>query len=150
MTFGQQLELINRLKKDRILVVDDEEFCLTSLIKLISKTGFDSINRIDQLINGREALELVQTSFTHGVTFKLILTDFSMPEMDGLESTRLIRQFYSDNNIEREHQPTIVGLTGHAEKKFKTLGLEAGMDDVISKPIYFLDILMKLQDLDLL
>jgi CheY-like chemotaxis protein len=78
------LNWLSKFKQDRVLVVDDEEFCITSLVKLIEKTGFDFKNRLDLRINGKEAFDLVKTSFDNGITYKLILTDFSMPVMDGL------------------------------------------------------------------
>jgi CheY-like chemotaxis protein len=73
-----------------------------------------------------------------------------MPEMDGLESTRLIRQFYEGQGIDRKMQPMIIGLTGHAEAQYKVLGMEAGMDEVLSKPIYFEDILKIFQSVGLI
>jgi CheY-like chemotaxis protein len=40
-------EWLSQFKQDRVMVVDDEEFCITSLAKLIEKTGFDFKNRLD-------------------------------------------------------------------------------------------------------
>jgi YesN/AraC family two-component response regulator len=51
-----------KFKKNRILLVDDEEFCISSLLKMISKTGLDSENRVDAGINGKEALDHVMQS----------------------------------------------------------------------------------------
>jgi CheY-like chemotaxis protein len=55
--------------------------------------------------------------------------DIQMPEMDGLEATRLIRSF------EHIRQPTIVAMTAGALTLDKQLCLKAGMDDYISKPV---------------
>ena len=63
--------------------------------------------------------------------FDLVLMDVEMPELDGLEATRLIREM--ERNTGR-HTP-IVAMTAHAVTGFQEKCLEAGMDDYISKPI---------------
>jgi len=87
--------------RDRIMVVDDEEFCMATMRHLLNSMGIDADNLVDFCINGREALNTVQDAMKFGITYKLILTDFSMPEMDGVESTSLIRDFYRRENLAR-------------------------------------------------
>ena len=62
-----------------------------------------------------------------------------MPEMDGIEATIKLRKYFETQNVRREDQPIIVGLTGHVAERFSICGKEAGMDVVISKPLYFKD-----------
>ena len=62
-------------------------------------------------------------------TYRLILTDFNMPVMDGLEATRKLREILGD-------EVPIVGVTGYASSKYHKIGKEAGMNEVISKPMY--------------
>jgi len=76
--------------------------------------------------NGREAL----TKLEHQ-SFDLVLMDIQMPEMDGLEATRAIRDREMDTG---EHIP-IIAITAHAMKGDRKRCLDAGMDGYISKPI---------------
>jgi CheY-like chemotaxis protein len=63
--------------------------------------------------------------------------DFSMPIMNGIDSTRAIRDHLSEQRlILRSKQPTIIGVTGHVQESFKKEGLNAGMDKVYGKPFY--------------
>ena len=75
-----------------------------------------------------------------GINYKLIFSDFNMPQMDGIKATQLMRQYLTAQQVMREQQPTIVGVTGYINDKFKNKGKEAGMDDVIEKPCYYEEI----------
>jgi CheY-like chemotaxis protein len=76
--------------------------------------------------NGKEALAAAGTE-----SFHLIFMDIQMPEMDGLEATRMIREREKTTG---DHVP-IVALTAHALNGDMDRCLEAGMDAFISKPI---------------
>ena len=54
-----------------------------------------------------------------------------MPVMDGLEATTLIREILGD-------EIPIIGITGYASNKYHLIGKEAGMTEVVSKPIYIM------------
>jgi CheY-like chemotaxis protein len=65
--------------------------------------------------------------------------DVQMPEMDGLETTRLVRKRFTD-------QPVIIAMTANAMAEDKEACLQAGMDDYISKPVkleVLIDLLQK-------
>jgi len=69
-----------------------------------------------------------------------------MPIMDGIAAAKLIRQGLIDLGIQKEDQPAIIGITGHVQERYKQEGLLAGMDEILSKPLYtdvFLNILNK-------
>jgi two-component system, sensor histidine kinase len=77
--------------------------------------------------NGREAVD----TFQLGV-FDIVLMDMQMPEMDGLEATRLIRRYEADNNLPRT---PIAMLSANAMPEHVQAALEAGCDNHIAKPI---------------
>ena len=76
--------------------------------------------------NGREAVDQAQTR-----SYDLILMDCQMPEMDGFEATRLIREWEQSNS--RTATP-VVALTAHATPGDREQCLAAGMNDYIAKP----------------
>ena len=91
---------------------------------------------LDICITGQEALEKIKSAYAQDYSYKFIFMDFSMPVMDGIESTKLIRQHLSDVlRIPEDMQPSIIGVTGHVLEQYKTLGINAGMNQVHSKPL---------------
>ena len=71
---------------------------------------------VDRAYNGLEAFTKVQEAFEQGShTYGLILTDISMPVMDGFEEADEIRNFYRAKGVD---QPMIVACTGHAEEDY--------------------------------
>ena len=81
------------------MVIDDEEFCLTATKTLLQKAGIDIQNQVDFLISGVEALSKLEEATAFGKQYKLILTDFNMPHMDGIETARRIRSFLTARKI---------------------------------------------------
>ena len=78
--------------------------------------------------NGLEALEAVNAS-SHAPPFDLVLMDLQMPELDGYETARRLRE-----NPANSRMP-IVAMTAHAMPEERQRCLDAGMNDHISKPI---------------
>lgn len=109
-------------EKRRILVAEDVEMNQYLARHMIEAWGFD----VDIAGNGREALVLVQQN-----SYDLVLMDIQMPEMDGLEATRQIRQL---TDILKATIP-IVALTANALKGDRERFLAAGMNDYLPKPI---------------
>lgn len=102
-----------------ILLVDDVATNRLVAIRLLQKLGLHA----DTAVNGRNALEAVQKK-----DYDLILMDCQMPEMDGYEATRCIRQLPIT-------QPVIIAMTAHAMEEHRKESAEAGMDDHLAKPI---------------
>ena len=128
LSFIDRYIKLNQTRHKRILVVDDEEFCISTMQIMLTMAGLDTENQVDFCISGQEAIDSVTRAYDNGLTYRLILTDFSMPVMDGLQATRLIRDHLNRLGIPRGAQPTIVGITGHVLDVFTDQGLEAGMD----------------------
>ena len=111
---------MNKHFKGRILVVDDEEFCLASIRFMLGQLGVDIDNKVDFAIDGKEALLTLKQSYSMAMTYSIIFSDISMPVMNGYESTQAIRDFLqTEVGIRREQQPFIVGVTGHVEERYR-------------------------------
>jgi PAS domain S-box-containing protein len=115
-----------------ILVVDDNMINQKLMLNILYKLGY----RADVANNGLEALNTVKQN-----QHDFIFMDISMPEMDGFESTRGIRHSQSVFK-----QPKIVAMTAHAMQGDKEKCFEAGMDDYVTKPVRFEDVLRVLQE----
>jgi len=118
----------------RILLVEDNPVNQKVTLGLLKKMGVE----VCCVMNGREAIE---TAFSEH--FDLILMDWQMPEMDGLQATREIRkreaQQWEKEGAHSEgqipcHVP-IVAMTANAMQGDREKCLDAGMDDYLSKPI---------------
>lgn len=84
--------------------------------------------KVDVASNGKEAYEMYQQK-----TYDLIFMDVQMPVLDGVESTKLIREFEQTSGS--LHRALIVALTGSEIDEHKDSCFEIGMDDFIEKPI---------------
>jgi CheY-like chemotaxis protein/HPt (histidine-containing phosphotransfer) domain-containing protein len=112
--------LRERRPRLRLLVADDSPTNRMLAIRLLEKRGH-SVLAVE---NGIEAVEAIQES-----SFDAVLMDVQMPELDGLEATRVIRQWEDG----KDHVP-IVALTAHAMEADRQRCLDSGMDAYVSKP----------------
>ena len=112
----------------RLLVAEDNEINQRLLIRLLGKFGYTA----DVANNGLEVL-----AATERTRYDLILMDCQMPEMDGYEATRLLRERAtpSRSNSASEARTIIVAVTANAMKGDRENCLQSGMDDYLSKPI---------------
>ncbi len=118
-----------------ILLAEDNPLNKKFLEFALTKAGHSVVT----VENGEEALEAIGK-----VNVDLILMDVQMPEMDGIEATRRIRDSES-RNLNR-HIP-IIALTAYAMKGDRERMLEAGMDDYVSKPVEIKQLLQTINDI---
>ena len=59
-----------------------------------------------------------------------------MPIMDGIEFTTLMKKHFAEIKLDDRNQPVVVGVTGHVGEHFRREGLQAGMDEIYTKPMY--------------
>ncbi|HIQ53910.1 MAG TPA: response regulator, partial [Pseudomonas pachastrellae] len=107
----------------RILVADDVAENVQLMELLLHNEG----HRVRSVGNGLRAFELVAEE-----PFDLILMDMQMPEVDGLEATRIIRRY--EANLGRRPTP-IIALTASVLDKDRQAAREAGMEGFASKPV---------------
>jgi putative two-component system response regulator len=106
-------------KRMRVLVVDDDEVTAAVLEHSLIEFGYD----VTVARNGREAFELLRSG-----EIRMIVSDWCMPEMTGLELCHRIRQRRSGTYV------YIIMLTSNSSTKDVVEGLNAGADDYITKP----------------
>ena len=103
----------------KVLIADDNPINQKLTERIFTKMGYAPVI----VSNGVEVLQALEQS-----PFDLIMMDVQMPEMDGLEATRLVR-------LRQQSQPIIVAMTANAMQSDREQCLAAGMDDYLSKPI---------------
>jgi signal transduction histidine kinase/ligand-binding sensor domain-containing protein/DNA-binding response OmpR family regulator len=102
-----------------ILIAEDNPVNQKLIFMVLTKMGYKPNTAAD----GLQVLELVKEN-----VYDLIFMDIQMPEMDGLEATRRIRQSLT-------HRPVIIAMTANARLEDRELCMIAGMDDYLTKPI---------------
>jgi DNA-binding response OmpR family regulator len=101
-----------------VLVVDDDEIVRASLMSLLKRSGYD----VACAASGEEALRMLDAA-----SYQVLLTDWQMPDMDGLELCRKVRLGHQKGDV------YLILLTMRAREDDKLLGLDAGADDFIYK-----------------
>jgi CheY-like chemotaxis protein len=105
-----------------VLLVEDTEDNRFMMRRLLEMTGY----RVVEALNGEEAVRLAQKESPN-----LILMDLSLPVIDGLAATRLIRKF-----PELKSTP-IIAVSAHDTSDFQSEAIEAGCNTYVTKPIDF-------------
>jgi CheY-like chemotaxis protein/HPt (histidine-containing phosphotransfer) domain-containing protein len=105
----------------RILLAEDNAINQQVALSFLERLGY----RADVAANGLEVLQSLRRQ-----PYDVVLMDVHMPEMDGFQATRSIRQEFAP-----EAQPRIIAMTAGAMREDREACLAAGMEDYISKPV---------------
>lgn len=111
----------------RLLVVDDEEDFLNSIVMRIELRGFT----VHGVTSGVAAIEFLRENPGE---IDVVLLDIRMADMDGIETLRQIRKCCPETQV--------IVVTGHASQEFSRLGRELGAFDYLIKPIR-LDVILE-------
>ncbi len=115
---------------NKVLLVEDEPTNMRLFLEILNNQGFT----VHTAINGIDAVRKAKNEL-----YTLILMDIALPDMDGIEASRIIR---SDP---RYKYVPIIALTAYAMKGDRERILEAGLDDYIPKPISVPDFMKKME-----
>jgi DNA-binding response OmpR family regulator len=113
----------------RLLVVEDERNVAETLIERLRGSGLQ-VTRADSIASARRAIGEAE--------FQLALLDVGLPDGNGFELARLLR--------ERAPATAIIFLTAHASAEDRIRGLELGADDYVGKPFHYRELLLRIQN----
>ena len=116
----------------KILLVEDNEMNRDMLSRRLSRRGYE----VGIAVDGREGIEKAKSG-----DYALVLMDMSLPEVDGWEATRRLREAPETKGL------PIIALTAHAMAGDREKALEAGCDDYDTKPIELSRLLSKIEAL---
>jgi len=108
-----------------VLIVDDDPVACRHAQLVLEKAGIAS----DLASSGKQAVDMVKLRHARMTPYNLILVDWKMPEMDGVETTRQIR-------AEIGHESAIIILTAYRWDDVLEEALEAGVDSFLPKPLF--------------
>lgn len=116
----------------KILLAEDEPQNSLLLKRIISKSG----NTVSAVENGAEIMQKLETE-----DFDMVILDLSMPVMDGIETTKMIR----NHNSESVKNLPILIVSGNEESFLKNLCKDINANDFICKPFDLQDVLFKIE-----
>ena len=109
----------------RVLVVDDEEIAAEHARIVLDEAGI----KADTCLDGNTALHMLEVQHTKHEPYNLVLLDWKMPDMDGLEVAKKIRKLYS-------RETTIIILTSFNWDEIMDDALHIGVDSFLAKPLF--------------
>lgn len=130
LTLKQNKEIIENVTSEdlqflKVLVVDDEPDQCEHVSVLLKKMNI----RSDWVLSGSEAIQKITAAIKENDSFDVCLIDWKMPDMDGVETTRRIRETVSDDTL-------IIIISAYDWTEIEEEARMAGADAFISKPLF--------------
>ena len=120
----------------RVLIIDDDPVACEHAKLVLEEVGIVA----DSCFSGKEALERLRVARGRREAYNLILVDLRMPDQDGLEVTRQIRELYNDDT-------TIIILTAYSWDDIVDEAIDAGVDSFMSKPLFASGVLQEFRQI---
>lgn len=121
--------------KMSVLIIDDDPIACEHAKLVLEKIGISS----DIALSGEEAVEAVRLRHARRDPYNLILVDWKMPEMDGVETTRRIRSVIGNESA-------IILLTAYKWDDIMDEAVAAGVDSFVAKPLFAANVLEEFED----
>ena len=113
----------SRKENLRILIAEDNPVNRIIAMKILEKLGYNA----HSVENGKQAIEELEKN-----PYDLVMMDIQMPEMDGLEATRVIRD---PESAVINHAVPVIAMTAHAMPRDREKAIQTGMNEYITKPV---------------
>lgn len=113
----------------RCLIVDDDITCRTLIQSFLADVATCSV-----ALDGYEAIEAVQTALETGRGYHLICLDLMMPNMDGLDTVKVIRQLEKENGQQAGHSRILITTALNIPSELQQV-IEHGADACLVKPL---------------
>ena len=125
-------EIQSLQRKTLVLIGEDDEFLRQLLVSILNKEGFKTI----EAKNGKEAWEIYRKYFKD---ISIVILDWLMPEMNGLEVIKMIRK------TQKEYYVYTIFISSIEDREKISECLEIGVDDYIIKPIHAKELLARIK-----
>lgn len=110
----------------KLLIIDDERGIRNTLKEILADEGHE----VDVAENGKQGLEMAQAK-----AYDLIFSDIKMPEMDGIEVLRALKEPTPDPSLEGREDCPVVMISGHGDVETAVQALKMGAYDFLLKPL---------------
>ncbi len=118
----------------RVLVVDDEPIAAEHARMILDEAGI----RTDVCTDGQTALHMLEVQHIKQEPYNLVLMDWKMPEPDGIDTARLIRERY-------DNETTVIILTAYNWDEIQEEAVRAGVDSFLAKPLFASNVLSEFE-----
>ena len=129
----------------KTLIVEDDFTSRVLLGEILKRYGSPHV-----AVNGREAVDAVEAALRAGEPYDLVCLDIMLPEMDGQEALKEIRQLEDDARVAPRDRAKVIMTTAHADRANVIEAMRAQCDAFLVKPIAKTKLIEELRRLELI